>query len=77
MSDSQPRTQKITVEFELEIFESDGEHEVVRFVPVSIDSGEVSHQHMTYLLEYMREDDDASFDLGWDMTHALRDKLEG
>lgn len=69
--------QKITVEFELEIFESGGEHEVVHFTPVSIDSGEVSNQHMLYLLEYMREDDDASFDLGWDMRHVLSEKLEG
>lgn len=69
--------QKITVEFELEVFESGGEHEVVHFTPVSIDSGNVSHQHMLHLLEYMREDDDASFDLGWDMRHVLSDKLEG
>lgn len=69
--------QKITLEFELEIFESGGEHEVVGFIPVSVDSGEVSHQHMEYLLEYMREDDDATFDLGWDLRHLLRNKVEG
>jgi hypothetical protein len=67
---------KITVEFELEIFETADERELVGFYPVSIDSGDVPHQHLSDLLQYLRHDDDAAFDINWELRTLLVEKLD-
>ncbi len=71
-----PEKQKIIVEFELEIFETDDERELASFWPVSIDTGDVSHQHLTDLLNYLKHDDDADFDTIWELKALLSKALD-
>lgn len=68
--------QKIIVEFELEIFETDDERELASFWPVAIDTGDVSHQHLTDLLHYLKYDDDADFDTIWELKALLSKELD-
>lgn len=68
--------QKITVEFELEIFETDDERELVGFDPVSIDTGSVSQEHLLFLLQYLRHGEDAAFDINWELKGLLNEKLD-
>ena len=68
--------QKITVEFELEIFETGDERELVAFYPESIDTGDVSQEHLSDLLQYLRHDDDAAFDINWELKGLLSEVLD-
>lgn len=66
------KKQKITVEFELEIFEEEGGYqEVIGFNPVFIDAGEVSEADLKLLLGHLREDNDVAFDVHWELKALL------
>jgi len=68
--------QKITVEFELEIFETEDERELVGFWPVFIDTGDVSQEHLSLLLQYLRHDDDVDFDTIYELKSLLNEVLD-
>jgi hypothetical protein len=66
------KKQKITVEFEFEIFEEEGGYqEVVGFNPVFIDAGEVSEDDLKLLLRHLKEDEDVAFDINWELNALL------
>lgn len=68
--------QKIIIEFELEIFETDDERELVGFWPVAIDTGNVSHEHLSDLFHYLKYADDADFDTIWALKNLLNEMLD-
>jgi hypothetical protein len=70
------KKQKIIVEFELEIFETEGERELVAFDPVSIDTADTPHEHLSCLLQYLRHGEDAAFDINWELKGLLNEKLD-